>query len=412
MSDTPRANILVVDDEQYVCNIIEESLGQQDYHVTVLTDPEEALRFLQEKPVDLVLSDLVMGQSSGVQIMDRALAEHPDAIVILMTAHPTVQTAISVLKKGAYDFLVKPFKLEVLNVTIQRGLEHQRIFRENLRLKEQVEFLRIANNCSAIKDVEQYLRQVARSCLREMSARAVGILEIDPKSGEVLRQVHHCEDQNLVADVTDDQTLLPFGFTKSQQPSIDTRPETTSDGTHNRVFITQPIFVGRRLHGVINVLIHNRFDSVAKGQLDLLTILANSAASAIANYTLYQDLRRSYLQAIRGLANAIEARDPYTAGHTDRVCRIAEVIAVHLGWNETALHNLVMGCTLHDIGKIGVPDSILNKPGRLDDDEQKMMQGHPKSASRSSRGSTCSGRLCPMSPATMNGTTAPATRRA
>ncbi len=112
--------------------------------------------------------------------------------------------------------------------------------------------------------------------------------------------------------------------------------------------------------------------------MDVLTILSSSAASTIVNRRLYNELQRSYLEAIRGLANAIEARDQYTAGHTDRVCRLASLIASEMGWSQAQLHNLTMGCTLHDIGKIGVPDSILSKPGPLSSEERDAMQRHPE----------------------------------
>jgi HD-GYP domain-containing protein (c-di-GMP phosphodiesterase class II) len=121
-----------------------------------------------------------------------------------------------------------------------------------------------------------------------------------------------------------------------------------------------------------------RFNHITQGQMSILSILAGSAGAAMANQRLYRDLKTSYLQAIRGLANSIEARDECTAGHTDRVCRLAEMVARRLKWDERRLEHLVMGCTLHDIGKIGVPDRILNKPDRLTDEERARMMAHPE----------------------------------
>ena len=145
-----------------------------------------------------------------------------------------------------------------------------------------------------------------------------------------------------------------------------------------RIFIYQPILIRKTLHGIINIIIESRFGQVTPGQLDILSILTNSAATAMANNTLYKDLQQSYLEAIHGLANAIEARDNYTAGHTDRVSILAGKLADAMGWDEQQKYSLIMGCTLHDIGKIGVPDNILNKPSRLTEDEVKIMREHPK----------------------------------
>ncbi|MFZ5980961.1 MAG: HD-GYP domain-containing protein, partial [Candidatus Zixiibacteriota bacterium] len=120
-----------------------------------------------------------------------------------------------------------------------------------------------------------------------------------------------------------------------------------------------------------------RYKWVTPGELDVLSILTNSAATSIANNMLYNDLQASYLQAIRALANAVEARDKCTKGHTDRVTVLARLVAEEMGWEEDQITDLVMGCMLHDIGKIGVPDSILNKPDVLDDQEREKMVDHP-----------------------------------
>jgi putative nucleotidyltransferase with HDIG domain len=84
------------------------------------------------------------------------------------------------------------------------------------------------------------------------------------------------------------------------------------------------------------------------------------------------------LQAIRALANAIEARDKCTRGHTERVSKLAELVARRLGWNETQIYNLRMGCSLHDIGKIGIPDAVLNKDQELTVRERRLMEQHPE----------------------------------
>ena len=135
----PKYKILIVDDEIYICNIVTEALSAfDDYQVVSFSDPSKALDYLGDNHVDLVLTDLVMGDYSGVNIFEQALRYHPDCVVMLMTAYPTVNNAISVLRKGAYDYLVKPFKLETLKNAVKRGLEHQRLARENLHLKEQL----------------------------------------------------------------------------------------------------------------------------------------------------------------------------------------------------------------------------------------------------------------------------------
>jgi putative nucleotidyltransferase with HDIG domain len=252
------------------------------------------------------------------------------------------------------------------------------VVRENLNLKGQVEFLKVAGSANADIKIDDFLVMVARSCRKEMTASAVGIIEVDPKTKEVVRRIYAGEKELSPNEVLDDSSLDKFSYTCSNKPSI-FKDEITVDGEkQTRTWISQPIFVGRLFHGVINLLIESRFDRLTPGEIDVLAILTNSASAAIANYRHYDDLHTSYLQAIKGLANAIDARDEYTAGHTDRVTKLAEQMALQLGWDDHEIEHLIMGCTLHDIGKLGVPDGILNKPDRLTDEERLMMQTHPE----------------------------------
>lgn len=382
MVNRAHVRLLVVDDERYICDLVAESLAGEQFEIVAFTDPRQALAYLSENEVDLVLSDLVMGDFSGIQILERSRQSHPDAIVILMTAHPTVQTAISVLKNGAYDLLVKPFKLELLKATIRRGLAHQQVMRENLTLRGQIEFLKAAGALTMGVEIERSLQMVLGSCKTELGAVAAAILEIEPKSGATVRVVQEITNPDFRDAVLDPATAARFTSRRVSDPIVTTEKIPYHQNNMQQTFISSPIYIRRTLHGVINLVILDRFRRVHQGQMDVLTILTNAAGSAIANQRLYQNVQSSYWSAIRALANAIEARDGCTAGHTDRVIRLAEPMARALGWPESRIHALRLGATLHDIGKIGVPDSILNKPDRLSEDELGHMQQHPQVGAR------------------------------
>ncbi|HEX2896471.1 MAG TPA: HD domain-containing phosphohydrolase [candidate division Zixibacteria bacterium] len=371
------ARLLVVDDEKYICNMIRDSLSAEPLELAVFSDPILALKHIEENPVDVVLTDMVMGQHSGIEILDAVRANNADAVVIIMTAHPTVETAISVLKNGAYDFLVKPFKLELLKATLNRGLDHLQMRRENVVLKGQVEFLKSASFGSMVgENIENHLAQVIKSCKKEIGAVAAGIILTEQEKDIVTEPICESDDQRFLSEIIDDSAIVDFNYKKSHQPQISNTAIVDKGVKTHRILVSQPIFVGRKLAGVINILAFRKFEQISAGELHILEILGNFAATAIANWRLYNELQKSYMNAIKGLANAIEARDAHTAGHTDRVCKLAEVVARHLGWDEARLRDLVMGCTLHDIGKIGVPDSVLNKPNRLNEQEYEKMISH------------------------------------
>lgn len=122
------------------------------------------------------------------------------------------------------------------------------------------------------------------------------------------------------------------------------------------------IYVDNRIHtGVFN-----------NSQVDLLTMISQQAAGAIENARLYETRK----QIILVLANAIEAKDLYTRGHIERVCNISVDIGNELQLSPTDLHDLEMASFLHDAGKIGVPDAVLQKAGKLNDEEREQMERH------------------------------------
>jgi putative nucleotidyltransferase with HDIG domain len=99
------------------------------------------------------------------------------------------------------------------------------------------------------------------------------------------------------------------------------------------------------------------------------------------NESLLERTKRAYLSTITSLARTIEAKDPYTGGHTERVAEYALTLAQQLGFKDDDLHSVEVGAVIHDIGKIGIPDRILLKPGRLDSDEFEEMRRHPEISS-------------------------------
>ena len=117
-----------------------------------------------------------------------------------------------------------------------------------------------------------------------------------------------------------------------------------------------------------------RFDA---DDLDMLTALADQVATALANARLYEQLQATLYQTSEALAESIEVRDAYTGGHTRRVVELSLAIARRLKLPDEELERLRLAAILHDIGKIGVDDQVLRKPGRLEGDEVRQMKRHP-----------------------------------
>ncbi len=115
-----------------------------------------------------------------------------------------------------------------------------------------------------------------------------------------------------------------------------------------------------------------------EAELRLLKAIAEMGGTAIHRSRLYQDLEESYIEMVLTLARAIDARDAYTGGHSERLAGLAEAAARMLGCRDEEIQHIRWGALLHDIGKIAVPDAILRKPARLTDEEWAVMRRHPE----------------------------------
>jgi putative nucleotidyltransferase with HDIG domain len=132
--------------------------------------------------------------------------------------------------------------------------------------------------------------------------------------------------------------------------------------------------------GVIGALMVGSTDPLDRFTTDdvrVLSTLANHAAAAIRNVELFSSLRETYLSTVRSLAAAIDAKDAYTRGHSERVAEYGTLVARRMGLSDEEILSLELAGYLHDIGKIGIPESILRKPGRLSDEESVVMRSHP-----------------------------------
>jgi putative nucleotidyltransferase with HDIG domain len=132
--------------------------------------------------------------------------------------------------------------------------------------------------------------------------------------------------------------------------------------------------------GSVGVLVIADRDPTRRFSTDdvrLLSTIANQAGMAVANAELYAQLQDAYLATVRSLAAAIDAKDPYTRGHSDRVASLALLVADRMRLDHDERMALELSAYLHDIGKIGIREDVLHKPGRLDDTEAAEMRGHP-----------------------------------
>ncbi len=176
--ESPR--ILVVDDEKVIREILSDFLSLEGYVVRAVEDGAEALKELQRRSYNLVISDLKMPNMGGLELIERITHLQIPVLTVIMTGFGTVETAIEAMKQGAYDYILKPFKVEEVVHIVQRGLDRQRLQHENLRLKDALSIYRISEAIATSLSVEKVLDLVLDATLDAVDADVVSLVLEDP----------------------------------------------------------------------------------------------------------------------------------------------------------------------------------------------------------------------------------------
>jgi DNA-binding NtrC family response regulator len=168
MSTPPRGKLLVVDDEVELMRALCDSLTDEGFETHGLSDPGLAPDALRGGEFDLLLSDLMMPGTDGIRLLSQARAIDPHLVAVIMTGQGTIQTAVEAMKAGAFDYVLKPFRLQQVLPVLDRGMEVRRLRTENVRLRRLLGALtyesdryRIVGSGAAVRKVIQTIEKVA-----------------------------------------------------------------------------------------------------------------------------------------------------------------------------------------------------------------------------------------------------------
>jgi two-component system response regulator HydG len=162
------ARVLVVDDDKEMCRLLEITLGKKGYTVDARTTAPEAFDLLTATDYDVVVSDLNMKGMSGLELCERIAQNRPDIPVVVITAFGTFETAVAAIRAGAYDFITKPFEVDVLELTLRRAVQHRVLREEVKRLRRAVEdrergFEDLIGQSPAMLSVKELVQRVAET---------------------------------------------------------------------------------------------------------------------------------------------------------------------------------------------------------------------------------------------------------
>ncbi|MEP6732580.1 MAG: response regulator, partial [bacterium] len=134
-----KIKVLVAEDEVHLGQILSNFLGGRGYSVNTVTDGRAALDALRAEAYDVALLDIVMPELDGLEVLKQVRADVDPPEVIIITGNGTIETAISAMKLGAYDYMAKPYRMAEIDVLVRRAFEKRRLGRENMLLQSQLE---------------------------------------------------------------------------------------------------------------------------------------------------------------------------------------------------------------------------------------------------------------------------------
>lgn len=209
------ASILIIDDEIKMGKALRHVLTQAGYHVDAVDDPQAGLDLLAQKRHDLLLCDLKMPGMGGLDVLVRSRDIHPDVNVIMMTAYASAETAVESMKRGAYDYLIKPFSTDELKILIERCLDTRKLRQENAALREQLQEKVLPGDIVAASEAMRAALERARKV-----ARSEATVLIAGESGtgkEVLAgAIHAASPRNGRPMVTVNCGALPESLLESE----------------------------------------------------------------------------------------------------------------------------------------------------------------------------------------------------
>lgn len=273
----------------------------------------------------------------------------------------------------------------VLAVLLVDNIRLERI--RNRNLDEISELMEISAILNSSLDTASVREKAITAITRLLECEVASLLLVDELTGELYFEVALGEKGNRVKEIRlkQGEGIAGWVATHNQPVLID---DVKSDPRHSRRFddrskfvtrsmICVPMIIKDKVAGVLQAI--NKLGSAGFSQtdLDLLISLSHEVAIAVDNARLYNELRETFYQTAEALADAIEKRDPYTGDHTRRVMHYSMAISRFMNLTETEIENLRLAAILHDIGKIGVEDSVLRKNTDLDRDEYQKIVRHP-----------------------------------
>ncbi len=390
--------ILVVDDEPHIRELIREYLSRFDNIETLeAANAFKALEIVQTQEIDGVILDIYMPGMDGLELLRRLKKINRHLIIILMTGYPSFDCLVEAIRSGASDFLPKPFKLTDLQLAVERLSRERKLIVENLNLTAEQAVLRELNDRLKKKIREQSIL----FSISEALSRVKSTLELYQKVTHLAHRlteadaaffwIANTDEAKLItmAEVGERKILSPYrclslssdsGLVKVFKeglPAMYVQDSRRQLQGFSGSLIAVPFAIREETLGILAAARKPDRPSFSEEDLFTLHLLVERASLNVENLILYESILLNLHSTLRALVTTLEAKDPYTKEHSQRVTEWAVKIAKQMNLPEEEIDSLRFAAQLHDIGKIGIRDHILMKPGRLTPEEYEIIKKHP-----------------------------------
>ncbi len=403
INEPERLRILLVDDEPNIREALREYLSSiNNHHVVCASSGPEALTLFKPGDFDCAFLDLKMPEMTGVELLSRLKEQDTTLPVVIMTGFPSLDAAIDTMRQGASDFLIKPFNLSEIKVTVERVVREQRLLKENLRLadslrhqkrieklnhelqrriKEQHVIHKISESIDRLHTSEEIYQGMASLAARFLEAEKAAVLLLDRSSGQLLTIAAHGFENAKLGYPAAAFGQGPIGKVAAEgQPMIGRAngDQQLDDSLPMQdAYLVMPIQIREEIFGVL--VVGDKSGGLPFGGEDIFIsrFLCQKAVLSIENIALYESMVANMHSTLGALVGAMEAKDPYTRQHSRRVTNFSVLTAQAMSLDLDLVESIRFAAYLHDIGKIGIKDNILLKETCLSDEEYEQIKTHP-----------------------------------
>jgi putative nucleotidyltransferase with HDIG domain len=397
MPERQEQRILIIDEEQQIRIFLRTLLSEEGYNVTCVPDGGSAISQMSQFQYDLVITDISIMANQNIRLAEFIKDRYPDTIIMVLTGYGSIEHARDAVFRGVEDYILKPLQNDEVLKRVRNSIEKASYSKENARLKEAVSLFQKedAASDSPLKKENLY-RIIVESALSQTrsSLGALVLYDEEKRKFEITYCsyigggiMHFPHDHRSYAAIDfvmhNKKPILLTSLKKHRLVGRIDHAELSSElfpeilPFEKEVIIFPMMASHSHVIGFLVVSKKKEEPSFARGDLQMLTIIAGQSSVSVHNAYLVEGLERNYVNTLMALNAILEAKHPYTKGHTQRVTLYSTTMAREMGLSNEEIQIMRDGAMLHDIGKIGVSDAILNKDSSLDDKEFNIIRKHP-----------------------------------